>query len=110
MELQLQRLGLLQAQLRQLKAGKRLRTSQPYLSQLEKGLWPVTPELARRATKVYGLSPIHFPVPKVLSRFFSGVRQHRAIHFSAAAAPFTASDPPFRCFIRVPFHGKNAAR
>lgn len=59
--------GRRQAQLTQVEAAKRLGTSQPYLSQLEKGLRPVTPELARRATTVYGLSPTHLPVPKAVS-------------------------------------------
>jgi transcriptional regulator with XRE-family HTH domain len=49
--------GRRQVGLTQLEAAKRLGTSQPYLSQLEKGLRSVTPELAERATKVYGLPP-----------------------------------------------------
>ena len=59
--------GRQQARLTQQEAAKRLRTSQPYLSQLEKGLRPVTPELARRATKVYGLPSTHLPIPKEVS-------------------------------------------
>jgi transcriptional regulator with XRE-family HTH domain len=56
-----------QVGLTQLEAAKRLGTSQPYLSQLEKGLRSVTPELAERATKVYGLPPTHLPVPNAES-------------------------------------------
>lgn len=59
--------GRQQARLTQMEAARRLGTSQPYLSQLEKGLRPVTPELARRSTKVYGLSPTNLPVPKAVS-------------------------------------------
>jgi transcriptional regulator with XRE-family HTH domain len=59
--------GRRQVGLTQLEAAKRLGTSQPYLSQLEKGLRPVTPELAERATKVYGLPPTHLPVPNAES-------------------------------------------
>ena len=55
--------GRKQAGLTQLKAAKRLGMSQPYLSQLEKGLRFVTPELAERATKAYGLSSSHLPIP-----------------------------------------------
>ena len=56
--------GRKQAGLTQLEAAKRLGMSQPYLSQLEKGLRFVTPELAERATKAYALSPTLLPVPK----------------------------------------------
>jgi transcriptional regulator with XRE-family HTH domain len=51
------------AGLTQLEAAKRLGTSQPYLSQLEKGLRSVTAELAERATRAYALSPTLLPVP-----------------------------------------------
>lgn len=59
--------GRRQVGLTQLEAAKRLGKSQPYLSQLEKGLRSVTPELAKRATKVYGLPLTHLPVPNVES-------------------------------------------
>ena len=59
--------GRQQARHTQAEAAKRLGVSQPYLSQLEKGLRPVTPELARRATKAYGLSPTHLPIPNPVS-------------------------------------------
>src|SRR6202041_304404 len=45
----------------------RLGLSQPYLSQLERGQRPVTPELARVATKVYGLPPTGLPVEATTS-------------------------------------------
>lgn len=57
------KVGRRQAGLTQLEAAKRLGTSQPYLSQLEKGLRTVTLELAVRATRAYGLSPTYLPVP-----------------------------------------------
>ena len=54
--------GRAQARLTQMRAAKRLGLSQPYLSQLERGQRPVTPELARLATKVFGLPPTLLPV------------------------------------------------
>ncbi|HZZ15518.1 MAG TPA: helix-turn-helix transcriptional regulator [Candidatus Sulfotelmatobacter sp.] len=73
--------GRKQARLTQVEAAKRLGTSQPYLSQLEKGLRPVTRELARRATKVYDLSPTHLPVPKAfsLSELFDSAKLARQL-------------------------------
>jgi transcriptional regulator with XRE-family HTH domain len=56
--------GRVQAGLTQMQAAQRLRLSQPYLSQLERSQRPVTPELARLATKVYRLSPTGLPVPE----------------------------------------------
>jgi transcriptional regulator with XRE-family HTH domain len=58
------RAGRKQAGLTQLMASRRLGVSQPYLSQLEKGLRFVTPELAERVTKAFALSPTLLPVPK----------------------------------------------
>jgi transcriptional regulator with XRE-family HTH domain len=55
--------GREQAQLTQTQAAQRLCLSQPYLSQLERGQRPITAELARLATKVYGLPPTGLPVP-----------------------------------------------
>jgi transcriptional regulator with XRE-family HTH domain len=54
--------GRVQARLTQMQAAQRLGLSQPYLSQLERGQRPVTPELARLATKAYGLPPTGLPV------------------------------------------------
>jgi transcriptional regulator with XRE-family HTH domain len=54
--------GRAQAGLTQIQAARRLRLSQPYLSQLESNERPVTPELATLATKVYGLSPTGLPI------------------------------------------------
>jgi transcriptional regulator with XRE-family HTH domain len=42
----------------------RLGVSQPYLSQLEQGQRPVTPELARSATALYRLSATALPMPE----------------------------------------------
>jgi len=55
--------GRLGARLTQVQAAERLGLSQSYLSQLEKGQRPITPELARLATKVYRLSPAVLPLP-----------------------------------------------
>jgi transcriptional regulator with XRE-family HTH domain len=54
--------GRVQARLSQIKAAQRLGLSQPYLSQLERGQRPITAELARLATKVYGLPPTGLPL------------------------------------------------
>ncbi len=55
--------GRQQAGLTQVQASRRLNLSQPYLSQLEKGVRPVTSRLARLATKVFVLSPVTLPLP-----------------------------------------------
>jgi transcriptional regulator with XRE-family HTH domain len=55
--------GRLGAQLTQVQAAERLGLSQSYLSQLEKGQRPITPEAARLATKLYRLSPAALPLP-----------------------------------------------
>src|SRR6185369_11021437 len=59
--------GRLGAHLTQVQAAERLGLSQSYLSQLEKGQRPVTPEIARLATKVYRLSPAALPLPDAAS-------------------------------------------
>jgi transcriptional regulator with XRE-family HTH domain len=46
----------------QQKAAARLGVSQPYLSLLEKGERPVTEKLARKAARLYGLSPVSLPL------------------------------------------------
>ena len=53
----------LKARLTQVQAAELLSLSQSYLSQLEKGERPITSELARLATKVYGLSAVALPLP-----------------------------------------------
>jgi transcriptional regulator with XRE-family HTH domain len=55
--------GRRETQLTQVQAAERLGLSQSYLSQLEKGQRPITPEIARLATKVYRLSPAALPLP-----------------------------------------------
>ena len=55
--------GRVGARLTQVQAAERLGLSQSYLSQLEKGQRPITPEIARLATKVYRLSPAALPLP-----------------------------------------------
>jgi transcriptional regulator with XRE-family HTH domain len=56
--------GRLKHGLTQSQAAMRLGVSQPYLSQLEKGQRPVTPELARSATALYRLSATALPMPE----------------------------------------------
>jgi transcriptional regulator with XRE-family HTH domain len=56
--------GRLQAGLTQKQAAAALGVSQPYLSQLEMGQRPVTPELARAATALYRLSATALPKPE----------------------------------------------
>lgn len=50
----------------QQEAARRLGVSQPYLALLERGKRRLTPELARRAVRVYGLSASELP-PRALS-------------------------------------------
>lgn len=59
--------GRLTKALSQAEAAARLKVSQPYLAMLESGKRRLTPELARRAMKVYGLPPTALPnsEPKV---------------------------------------------
>lgn len=57
--------GRLKARLTQQQAAKRLGLSQPYLSQLEKGERPVTPELASAATALYRLPATALPLPEM---------------------------------------------
>jgi len=50
--------------LTQVAAAQSLNVSQPYLSQLETGLRVASPQLARRATRLYKLSPTALPLPE----------------------------------------------
>jgi len=56
--------GRLKAGLTQNQAAEALGVSQSYLSQLEMGQRPVTPELARAATALYRLSATALPIPE----------------------------------------------
>jgi transcriptional regulator with XRE-family HTH domain len=56
--------GRVSAGMTQVEAAVRLGVSQPYLSQLEKGERPVTPELARVATSLYRLPATALPMPE----------------------------------------------
>lgn len=56
--------GRLKAGLTQQQAAEALGVSQSYLSQLELGQRPVTPELARAATALYRLSATALPMPE----------------------------------------------
>jgi transcriptional regulator with XRE-family HTH domain len=47
----------------QIEAAHRLGVSQPYLAMLEKGRRRLTPNLERKATQAYGLSPVKLPLP-----------------------------------------------
>jgi len=53
--------GRLVKGLSQVEAARRLKVSQPYLAMLESGKRRVTPDLARRAMKVFGLPPTTLP-------------------------------------------------
>ncbi len=52
----------------QARAAARLGVSQPYLAMLEAGQRPLTPALARRAMRVYGLPPTVLPAAGVTPR------------------------------------------
>ena len=54
--------------LSQVQAATRLGVSQPYLAMLESGRRRLTPELARRAMKVYDLPPTVLPPSELLYR------------------------------------------
>lgn len=58
--------GREKAGLTQVAAARSLEVSQPYLSQLETGLRVPSAKLARRATKLYELSPTALPLPEAL--------------------------------------------
>jgi len=60
--------GRLAKGLSQVQAATRLGVSQPYLAMLESGTRRLTPKLARRAMKVYGLSPTVLPPSESNSR------------------------------------------
>jgi transcriptional regulator with XRE-family HTH domain len=55
------RTGRLAKGLSQVEAAMRLEVSQPYLAMLESGKRRLTPDLARRAVRVYGLPPTALP-------------------------------------------------
>jgi transcriptional regulator with XRE-family HTH domain len=60
------KLGREKAGLTQVGAARSLSVSQPYLSQLETGLRVGSAELARKAAKLYKLSPTALPLPVAL--------------------------------------------
>ncbi len=64
------RLGRLKKNLSQVEAAARLRVSQPYLSQLERGRRPVTARVARVAAKLFRLPPTSLPLPSDLPTRF----------------------------------------
>jgi transcriptional regulator with XRE-family HTH domain len=66
----------------QTKAAARLGVTQAYLNFLENGKRRLTPELARRATWVYGLSPEALPLP---SDFAPGPAENRRLAKSLAS-------------------------
>ena len=53
--------------LTQVAAARSLKVSQPYLSQLETGLRTASAQLARRAARLYKLSPTALPLPEPLA-------------------------------------------
>lgn len=60
--------GRLAAGLTQVEAARRLRLSQPYLSQLERGRREVSPHLARMTLKLYRLPPTSLAPPSELGQ------------------------------------------
>lgn len=75
------------ARLTQAVAAQRLRVSQPYLSQLELGRRRLTPRVARRALRVYGLSPTVLPVTFEWRPRKDGRTAHLAEQLSALGYP-----------------------
>src|SRR5262249_39113839 len=79
-----------------MEAAGRLGISQPYLSQLEKGERPVTPDLARLAAAVYRLPATALPIPEttagettnpdLLSRQLAGLGYPGFAHLRARKA------------------------
>jgi transcriptional regulator with XRE-family HTH domain len=61
------RAGRRKAGLTQAVAAERLKLSQPYLSQLERGRRRVTPKIARAAARLYRLPPTVLPLPPEVS-------------------------------------------
>ncbi len=78
--------------LSQMQAATRLGVSQPYLAMLESGRRRLTPELARRAMKVYDLPPTVLPPSELLSR-------HR-VHAEALANDLAALGYPGFAYLR----------
>jgi transcriptional regulator with XRE-family HTH domain len=75
------RLARKQAGLTQVEAAARLKVSQPYLSQLERGGRKLTPRLARAAAKLYRLPPTALPLPEEPSQ---GVSDDKLVRELAA--------------------------
>jgi transcriptional regulator with XRE-family HTH domain len=86
------RSGRLSKKLSQVKAATRLGISQPYLAMLESGRRQLTPELARRAMKVYGLPPTVLP-PSELS-------SHHRVDGSTLANDLAALGYPGFAYLR----------
>lgn len=69
-------------------AAARLKVSQPYLSLIEAGKRPVTEKLARRAVRVFNLSPTALPVEYQLPRTSRPKNENKlASHLAALGYP-----------------------
>jgi transcriptional regulator with XRE-family HTH domain len=78
------------ARLTQAVAARRLGVSQPYLSQLELGRRRLTARVARRAARVYGLSPTVLPITFEWRPRKGGRSAHLAEQLSALGYPGSA--------------------
>jgi transcriptional regulator with XRE-family HTH domain len=91
------RFGRESARLTQVVAAGRLGLSQPYLSQLESGRRRLPPKVARRAARLYGLSPTTLPFPSETRRTSSDAlpRQLAALGYPGYQhlAPASPSNP-----------------
>jgi transcriptional regulator with XRE-family HTH domain len=82
-------------------AVRRLGVSQPYLTMLEEGKRPLTPDLTRRAALLYGL-PLELPLPDSLLRKGIAPTRHFVGHLARLEYPGFA-------YVRPHVQWKNSA-
>jgi transcriptional regulator with XRE-family HTH domain len=71
----------------QVEAARRLGVSQPYLAMLETGKRRLTPNLARKATRAYGLSLAKLPLREDFSPFERAESRHLLEYLSSLGHP-----------------------